>query len=280
MAEQAQQRNSPIDFANRGLQMAQNVRNAQKVVSAIQKTKKVQAAVTLIAANWEIIVVGILIAVIVILFLTIISAIVGQGNSNGGEPTLPSAQPGPPPVVGSNNILSWGEQILNYLQPYPTPCGQIYMYNVMQQVITNGSYTARQKPGSACGKSGSSYYCTNLVIDAYNLAGIKNNFSQSVPTMIEQWPLSSGLTVRESSNVAGLQQGDVVFWLMSNDVSTAQHVDIIQSMDVSTDGNGTLTTIDANTNSKTNTFFVHNWSLIGKWGVGEGNTAWFGLSPR
>jgi hypothetical protein len=285
--EQAQKRNSPIDFANRGIQLAQNARNAQKIASTLKNAQKVaqvaqkaQAAAAFIAATWEVWAIVLVVVGIVALFLVIITTIIGQGNSSssigGGITVAPTAAPGQAPT--SNTILSWGQQISNGLQTYPTSCFGTSIYNVMLQPVTNGSYTARQKPGSACGLSGDSYYCTNLVIDAYNLAGIKNNFSQWVPTMIGQWTSIPGLTVRQNNNVEGLQLGDVVFWLILNNAVTAQHVDIIQSIDVSADGNGTLTTLDANTNSKINKFYVHNWNLIGKWFVG--NVAWFGLGPR
>jgi hypothetical protein len=271
----AKKSNSPIDFANKGIRMVQNARNAQKIASTIQKAKKIQAAVSIAASTWEVWVPVLIIIVIVVLFLVIITTIAGQGGSsiNGVSP-----QPGPPPVVGNNDILSWGGKILDNIQPYPTSCYGTYIYNVMLQTVTNGSYTARKKPGSACGESGSTYYCSNLIIDSYNLAGINNNFSQYVPRMIGQWPSVPGLTVRQSGNVDGLQSGDAVFWLISSAASTAQHVDMIKSIDVSSAGNGTLTTIDANTNSKENKFYVRNWNLIGKWITG--NVAWFGLGPR
>jgi hypothetical protein len=255
------------DLLRKGGQKMEQVasRAAEKLLQKAALTPQFWIGVAIVLA----------ILVVVALFLIIITTIVG--GSNGGTPTpAPTAAPGPAPV--SNNILSWGQQISNSLQTYPTSCYGTFIYNVMLQTITNGSYAARQKPGSACGLSGSSYYCTNLVIDSYNLAGIKNNFSQWVPAMIGQWTSVPGLTVKQNSSVEGLQPGDVVFWLILDNAITAQHVDMIQSVDVSTDGNGTLTTIDANTNSKVNKFYVRNWNLIGKWLVG--NVAWFGLGPR
>ena len=116
-AEQTQQRNSPIDYANKGLGTVQNVRNAQKIVSAVQKAKKVQAAATFIAATWEAWLIGIVIAVIVILFLVIITTI--MGSSNGITPPTPSPAPGPPPAQIPNEVVycqgreKWSSQAYN-----------------------------------------------------------------------------------------------------------------------------------------------------------------------
>lgn len=95
--EQTQKRKSPIDFANSGIQLAQNARNAQKVVSAIQKAKKIQAAVSIAVSTWEVWVPALIIIVIVVLFLVIITTIAGQGNSSTNGI---NAQPGPPPSQG------------------------------------------------------------------------------------------------------------------------------------------------------------------------------------
>ena len=260
--------------------MAQQM--AKEVVKKIAKQVAKKIATAILTNPYVLAAIGIGIAIIVF-FLIIIAVVTGQGGSStnsaggGGLIPTPTAAPGPAPV--NNTILSWGQQISSYLQTYPTSCSGFYIYNVMLQPVSNGSYTARQKPGSECGTAGSSYYCTNLVIDSYNLAGIKNNFSQYVPTMIGQWESVAGLAVQRSSNVNRLQPGDAIFWLISNAASSAQHTDIIQSIDVSAStGNGTLTTIDANTNSKVNKFYVRDWNLIGKWITG--NVAWFGLGPR
>jgi hypothetical protein len=104
--EQAQRQKSPIDFANQGLGMIQNARNAQKAVATLQKAKKIQQTVTLVAANWELIAIGIIIAIIVALFLVIITTI--MGGSNGGTP-LPSPQPGSPPTQGQTLTCSSGD---------------------------------------------------------------------------------------------------------------------------------------------------------------------------
>jgi len=106
--EQAQRQKSPIDFANSGIQLAQNARKAQRIVSAIQKAKKIQAAAALIIANWEIVAIGIIVIVIVALFLVIITTI--MGNSHGGAP-LPSPQPGPPPTQGQTLTCPDGDYV-------------------------------------------------------------------------------------------------------------------------------------------------------------------------
>ena len=92
----AKKSNSPIDFANKGIRMVQNARNAQKIASTIQKAKKIQAAVSIAASTWEVWVPVLIIIVIVVLFLVIIATIAGQGGSstNGVSP-----QPGPPPPI-------------------------------------------------------------------------------------------------------------------------------------------------------------------------------------
>jgi hypothetical protein len=70
-------RKSVTDRANSAIN---TVRTAKTVVQTAQKLQKVQMAVSVIAANWEIVVILLAIAAVVIAFLIIFIAITGQGN--------------------------------------------------------------------------------------------------------------------------------------------------------------------------------------------------------
>jgi FlaG/FlaF family flagellin (archaellin) len=190
-----------------------------------------------------------------------------------------SSGPGVSPGPASNNLTSWAKQINDAITTFNPPChtnkGAIYMYNVMEQAITNGSYAAHKQPGSDCGTTDLSYYCTDLVIDSYNLAGITVPRQRRVKDLLASWP--SSLQVRRTNNVNGLQPGDAVFWYYPSGMDA--HIDMIYSISVGQNGNGTITTMDSNTNSKFNKFFVQGWKLIGTWDDGA-NVPIFGLGPR
>jgi hypothetical protein len=91
--------NSPIDFANKGIGMVQNARNAQKIASTIQKAKKIQAAVSIAASTWEIWVPILIISIIVLLFFAVIFGGDNSSQSTTSQQPLPTAEAGPPPPI-------------------------------------------------------------------------------------------------------------------------------------------------------------------------------------
>ena len=149
----------------------------------------------------------------------------------------------------------------------------------MEATISNGTYTAMKKSGGisgiSCGIAESSYYCTDLIIDSYNLAGIKNSLSEWVPTMINQWSGLPGGTVIRSNDTHLVQPGDVIFWLDSS--GAGQHVDVVSNVTIDqSTGIGTISTYDANTWSVTNRWSVVGWRITTQW-IGSPLYPWFGL---
>ena len=120
-------------------------------------------------------------------------------------------------IAGDLENLGWGY------------CGQ-----PDTNICNTAGYCAVSRSGLCRYQSeNATYYCTNLVIDAYNLAGIKNSFSDWVPTMIDQWGKTAGFSVAKYVTYTSLSQlkpGDVIFWVdTAGDASTGEHVVIVSS---------------------------------------------------
>lgn len=229
--------------------------------------------------------IGLPLAITLIVVGVITTLILFSTPGISGEQTATSASASPSPIQ-SNSIFSWQSQITDAIRPFYKRCYDepFYVNNVMLATITNGTYTATKRSGSACGFDyDNTYFCTNLVIDSYKLAGVKNSFTSNalaVKYMIPEWETIPGGSVRKDNDVRGLIPGDAVFWLSTNDAGSADHVGLISQIDVdSKTGNGYIVTNDANTNKKSNTFYVRSFGLIGDWLSGI-NIPWFGLAPR
>jgi len=262
---------------------------AKKLASQGVKMAAREAGVSLLAATSEFWVPALIIFLIIIVFIVVLLG--GASNNNGVGPStspsptptnsiLPSGSPG----AYSGSILAWGKRISDAVTP-ALSCSNT-RYNRQRMYISNqAGYTAQFREGTCSGLGAQTYFCSDLVVDAYNFAGIRNHMSVYTPTMISQWQSQVGQPIRKSNNVVGIQPGDAVFWLVDpTDRMSTHHVDIVYKINVSSNGNGTLTTMDTNTNSKFNTFTVVGWSLDPlsggtKWTSGA-NHAWFGLAPR
>jgi hypothetical protein len=200
----------------------------------------------------------------------------GGGTAQGQPPTTGS--PSPPSEAQSNSILYWAKTISDVLE-LATPCpGPIY--NRMQTSFRNNGYTSRKEPGS-CDGYGGSYFCTYLVGDSYQLAGINAPTGSTVASLVKNWT-GAGFSLVKENNMRNIAPGDAVFWATAQSpraVSSTyfKHTDIVYAVNINpTTGNGYMQTIDANANIKIVKYNVINWVIQGVWLHGA-NYPWFGL---
>jgi hypothetical protein len=176
-------------------------------------------------------------------------------------------------VTGScGSVMDWATRINAALEQ-----GDDGYFNRMTATIDGCGYSAQQRQGhdSPTGK----YWCTNTVIDAYNLAGITGLTvdpgpgvdspslpppgHQQVITMADWWMTAPGYTyvdVRSGDRRAAIQKvrpGYAIFYeSVFGEENGREHVALVSSISVDIEGNGELTTIDSNAESKEFTYRV------------------------
>lgn len=170
---------------------------------------------------------------------------------------------------GGGNIVAWANQISNNLT-----AGQICDgWNCRQtNSISNGSYSAaiRQGYDNSLATSGR-YWCTQLPIDSYNLAGKKglNNSHAGIVGMIQFWKNTSGYKYLDYSGGSSRQQilnqlqpGCAMFQESKHGVHTGyEHAAIIKDVSIK-NGDGYIITYDANGPQKTSRYIIDNWQVI------------------
>jgi len=189
-------------------------------------------------------------------------------------------------LASGSDIVSWAQIIANNLKNV----GWGFCAQPNTSICNATGYCAMHRSGLCQHQAESqTYYCTDLVIDAYNLAGVKNNFSDYVPYMISNWR-SKGWTVLTQNNSASISQlkpGDVIFFMSNpNDQASGDHVAIISSVNVtcttSSGCSGTISILQANSNTTAWTFSVINGKFISTAHnvAGQLMQPWFGLAGR
>ncbi len=184
--------------------------------------------------------------------------------------------------VGSGSIVSWATRISSGLEKV---CD---IYNRQQQIISNGRYSAKIRPGTCKGEGSPTYFCTNTVIDSYNLAGFSNSFSQSVYYMARGWE-KRGWTVLKTNDYSSLSRllpGDAIFMgLGANGMDIYgihHHTVIIAGININSAGDGRLHIAQSNGPSKyPNTYYtVRGWRISTCYYNSCPTDWWFGLYPR
>ncbi|MBI2430787.1 MAG: hypothetical protein HYV39_02125 [Candidatus Levybacteria bacterium] len=188
-----------------------------------------------------------------------------EENKSGISPTIsPPSQS--PLSETAKKILDWTIKISNVLEE-----GPLGDYNKMIANITNGSYNSTKRTGEFIntGPRGL-YWCTNLVIDVYNLAGKSglNDNHQAVVSMRNFWKTAPGyihldyLSGNHQNILSTIFPGFAIFFESQPGVFTGnEHVAIIKSKSLDSRGNGFIETYDANTNAKTQRYPVVNWDV-------------------
>lgn len=163
-------------------------------------------------------------------------------------------------------IVYWSQQISDALERGSCDLD----YNRMVATITDGLYTAVTRTGEVCGGTGPDgwYWCTNLIIDSYNLSGVVglNLNHQGVKNMLSFWqsdPNYSTIPYDINSGMSSLTQikpGFTIF-MISTGGSISDHADIIVDVNIDIRGDGFITTIDSNTPRKRWQLFVSSWQI-------------------
>lgn len=259
----------PEDFLKRGVARIGNFRFAATVTSHF------------------LVIFSVVISFLVVFTLAIVLENTGKASEGNQNQNQVLQQPATQPVQ-SNDIPYWASQLSSNLRTFDTSCSSgVYLYNVMTFAATNGSYTIHTRTGSACGLASTTYFCTDFVIDSYNLAGINMPNLEYAGDMFNWWRNQSGLSIKEENDVTGLSSGDVIFWVDPNETRYYlkwKHVGIIKQIGLNDKGQLTLTTMDANLNHRINDFPIINNQVRGTFVDDSGNPiGWkpeFGLGPR
>ncbi|HYM65521.1 MAG TPA: hypothetical protein VES68_03505 [Candidatus Sulfotelmatobacter sp.] len=186
-----------------------------------------------------------------------------------------------------DGILCWGKEINAGITPALGCTLNVWNRHEPPVIQNSAGYKAKVRPGSCDQVSGTTYFCTNEVGDAYNLAGVNFPYSQWVPAMMSQWNTYAG-RLTYSNNVRPLLPGDAVFWYHQAE-GRFGHTDLIYSITISdsTTGDGVLYTIDSNVrtskpyDARKLKHYVRGWVLLPGPSFGSDNTREaFGMGPR
>lgn len=154
----------------------------------------------------------------------------------------------PVPTEKLEKILYWAQQINDQLQP-GLP---VDSFNKMLANITNGTYIATIRRALDRGVNSTGiYWCTNIVIDSFNLAGVEGlgPNQQGVRSMMTFWQTTPGYKYIPNTGIDALRQikpGYAVFRKYESNY-TFDHVSLVKSVSVDERGNGKIETLDSNT---------------------------------
>jgi hypothetical protein len=180
--------------------------------------------------------------------------------------TLFGNAPEPVNQIGIQEILRWTVPISNALET-----GSLWnYYNRMQADISNNGYTATKRQGLNDGTTPTGlYWCTNLVIDSYNLAGKRGLVAnhQAVVDMRKFWKTATGYKYVDYSGnkqqaIQAITPGYAIFFEQNDGVASgAEHVAILKSIEVDNRGNGQIQTYDSNSSVKISQYPIRNWNI-------------------
>lgn len=212
----------------------------------------------------------------VLLVITLIFAPTAMAETVKSNPVTTSV--GNPPTGPTGNssgsdseVLSWDQKINEALQVGSVWAGY---YNRMTTPISNGSYTTPSRQGldQGTGPTGL-YWCTNSVIDSYNLSGKKGLGleHQAVVSMDAYWQTAPGYTYvsylnssDKKDSLSRVKPGYAIFFESSPGVHTShEHVAIIKSININSRGDGTIETLDSNSSTKGGKYPVDQYIVKG-----------------
>ncbi len=170
--------------------------------------------------------------------------------------------------IDSNQALEWNKRINAELQT-----GVWGYYNRMVSNITNGSHTAVIRQGHEVSTSSNGlYWCTNSIIDAYNLSGRSGlNFDhQAVVSMRSYWKKASGYhyveydTADRKQALQQIKPGYAIFFEKVSGTHTgSEHVAMVSGISLNSNGDGYIDTIDSNSSRHGHRYTVVNWNIQG-----------------
>ncbi len=185
----------------------------------------------------------------------------GDDVSTSIQNCTPSLATGPTTGT-STSILDWALRINDKLEKGVSS----RLFNRMVADISNGSYSAVRREGKNEGSSLSgTYWCTDIVIDSYNLSGVRglNLSHEGVVNMRSAWknlpgfkyvdyPGTNSLTALRSVGASY-----AAFWESEAGKHTGrEHTAIIKAININNQGDGHIDTYESNNYLKTFTYPV------------------------
>jgi hypothetical protein len=152
-------------------------------------------------------------------------------------------------------IAQWAQKINDKLEK-----GGNKYYSKMQAEVCNGDKCAHKKkgPGGSCkGDSANCYWCTWLVVDSYNLAGKPIGENLSAVGLINDMKGKDGFGFSGASG-EGLKKVKPG-WAIG--FGGEGHIGIVKSIKIDDRGNGSITTLEANSGSKGHTWPISNFTV-------------------
>ncbi len=193
-----------------------------------------------------------------------------SGSSTSNRVTTRVGNPvGPGPDSGGpGGVLEWNRKINAELQP-----GVWGFYNRMVSTVTNGSYAAIKRQGNevSTGDNGL-YWCTNSIIDAYNLSGRSGlGFNhQAVVSMRSYWKTAPGYdyveydTADRKQALLRVKPGYAIFFESVAGAHTGkEHVAMVSAVNINNNGDGYIETIDSNSTHRGHRYMVSSWNIQG-----------------
>lgn len=195
------------------------------------------------------------------------------GNPIGVAPLCPDGDSESQPVEGPcGPVLTWAQTISNSLER-----GQATWYNRMMTSISNGtpadcpSYTAYKRTGQGLSDPFALYWywCTFIVLDSYNLAGLTGmDLTQAdvrdMHIFMANTPGYHFVDYRTDKKgaLSKIRPGYAFFVEKVFLQHQGNHTGLIHTINIDSHGNGTITTLESNNYNKSNTWNVAEWEVL------------------
>lgn len=171
-----------------------------------------------------------------------------QSCQPASTPAIPPA--GPVPTEKLAQIVYWAGVVNNALEK-----GSTGSWDKVQADISNDGYTVTKQPGAP----GAKYWCTYLVVDSYNLAGVKglsivnHGLVRNMQTFWQN-PPAGYFYIPFDQKIEAWQQVKPGFAVIRIHPTNYQldHADIVSNFHIDKRGNGRIDTLDSNG--------FHDWS--------------------
>jgi|GEM_PF-5594890 len=179
----------------------------------------------------------------------------------------------------AKSVVGWADKLSGFLElgttenPGGISLGRVY--NKMVADIKNGDYSATKRAAEIAGGAGPRgiYWCTNIVIDAFNLAGRKGldiGKHQAVVNMVNFWKSTTDYLFLDYTNgsrkdILSQVQPGYAFFLQTSpgQYGPLDHVAIVKGITINTQGDGVLETYDSNYPKKTERYEIDGWNIKG-----------------
>jgi len=167
-------------------------------------------------------------------------------SGSGGSPSSAGG------VSGScGAVLSWAQKINDALVCSGHGCDYL-----PTQVKSSCDTSSKNDSSGGAGQ----YWCTLLVFDSYNIAGLKVAKNPAVINMHAWWKTASGFKYIDGNNIKDVKPGYAVF---TEDPGSGQkqHKFLVKTITVDSHGNGSVVSLEANVKEKSKTYPVSGWKI-------------------